>query len=227
MAVALIRVKGKNIILPDHKGQEKVETQKVQVLGWTVSVQQNGTVICYKAQKAYDGWHAKRLIITPRGQVKITMKVGNQETKRISRTFLASKDVEKYELDVAIGLADVWVDNNNVCYVRSGELQDFLDKNEITGIHMCNPNKKYFTLKNLTMADGRYSYEGIRTDGQVVLLASSQKTTDFYTQNTVTVKVKGATWVVKDKEQNMEYGVPPVTRVLFTSVKYVTQLDLR
>lgn len=226
MAVAQIRVKGKKIILPNPNGEGVTETRKIHVLGWTVSIQQNGTVICYKAQKAYDGWHAKRMIITPKGQVKITMKVGQQDTKILKKFFLMPKGVKMGEMNISIVLTDEVVDNYGVCYVRSGKLQDFLNQNKITSIHMCNPNKTQFTLKNLTRVDGQFSVEGIKTDGTTNTIAENDKSTDFYTQSTRTVIVQGATWVVKTETQNMKYNVPPVTSVLFTAVKDVTQLDL-
>lgn len=224
MAVAQIRVKDNTIVLPTPNDINK---QKVEVLGWTVSIQKNGTVICYKAQKAYDGWHAKRMIITPKGQVKITMKVGDKDTKTIKKFFLVSKeDAEEYKLDVAIVVTDSWVDDPTVCYVRKGLFQDFLDKNGITGIHMCNPNSITFTLNSLTRKDGQYSIENIQTDGKILKLGGSTKSTDFYSLSTATLMVRDATWVIKIEEQNRKHMVPAITKVLFTAAKNVTQLDL-
>lgn len=226
MAVAQIRVKGKNLFLPELNGTGELKAQKTQVLGWTVSIQQNGTVICYKAQKAYDGWHTKRMVITPKGKVKITMKIGLEETQTVKKYFLASKDAGEYELDASIVLADGWVDDVKACYVREGKLQDFLDQNKITSIHVCNPNKTRFTLKKLIRADGQFRIEDIKTDGEIITIAENDKSSDFYTQSNRTVIVQGATWVLKTETQNMKYNVPQVTSVLFTAVKDVTQLDL-
>ena len=226
MAVEQIRIKGKKFMLPKHDVTTERSSQKVQVLGWTVSIQKNGTVICYKAQKAYDGWHTKRMIITPKGQVKITMKVGEKETKTVKKSFLVAKNVKDYELDVTVVLADGWVDDSKACYARDGKLQDFLDQNGLDAVHRCNPNNTSFTLKNLIRQDNQYSFEDIQTDGKIVLMATNDKTTDFYSQIVTTVMVKDATWVIKGEEQNRKHGVPTVTKVLFTSVTNVTKLNL-
>lgn len=224
--ISQIRVKGQKIIIPNtQKAGELTKTTQIQVLGWKISVQKNGIVICYNAQKGYDGWHVKRFIINPNGLAKITMKIGDAKAKIIKKFFFMPKGVEKKELDVVIGLSDGWVDAAKV-YVRNAEFQEFLDEHNIFGVHVCNPNVTYFKIRNITINDDIYLYESIETDGKVKLIRSSEKINDFYCENIIKVMVKGATWVTKTQEQNLKYGVPRVSKVLFTAVNDVTTLKL-
>ena len=221
MAVAKIRVKGKYIFLDTSYKEGEAKIQKIQIFGWTVSVQENGTVICYKAQKAYDGWHIKRMTITPKGRVKITSIQGEKQSTR--KFFLKmTQEEEKQEMDIVIGLSDGWVDSSK-CYVRVAEFQKFLDKYCIDAVRKSSPNT-YFTLKTIRKVNGEYLHEMIDTDGSLIIISDLERKNDFFSEIITRVRVIDATWVIKTEAQNIKYGVPPITKVLFTSEKDVLQL---
>lgn len=223
MAVAQIRVSGSSFIVPDEQNPGQIiEKTLHKVLGWTCSIQKSGTVICRAAQKGFDGWHVKRLIIKPNGQVRISLKVGTEKENILKKYYLTRKGENIKHLDVIIGLSDGWIDSRKV-YVRNEEFQEILDKKGITAIRACNPNKIY-TMKSITYQDGRYLYQGIKTDGILQVLGVTEKSNDLFEETIATIQVINATWTIKTEEHNTKYNVDRETAVLFTK-KNVNQIS--
>lgn len=226
MAIAQIRVIGDKFIIPSYqKAGEFIETAMHEVLGWKCSIQKNGTVICHTSQKGFDGWHIKRLVISPKGQVRVITKEGDKKEKIVKRYFLTPKGEKLKTLDVTIGLSDGWIDGRKV-YVRKGDFNKFLDEHGITAIHAGNPNK-VFTIKNVFYHNSdMYRFGQIQTDGKLEVLSTRTKANDFCEEVITSILVKGANWVIKEEVQFGKYNVPGVTNVLFTNAKDATKLDL-
>ena len=226
MAIAQIRVIGDKFIIPScQKAGEFIETAMHEVLGWKCSIQKNGTVICYTSQKGFDGWHIKRLVISPKGQVRVVSKEGDEKEKIVKRYFLTPKGEKLKTLDVTIGLSDGWIDGRKV-YVRKGDFNQFLDEHGITAIHAGNPNK-VFTLKNVFYHNSdMYRFGQIRTDGRIEVLSTRTKANDFCEEVITSILVKEASWVIKEEVQFGKYNVPGVSNVLFTNAKDATKLKL-
>lgn len=221
MAVAQIRVSGSSFIVPDKQNPgQMLEETLYKVLGWTCSVQKNGTVICRAAQKGFDGWHVKRLIIKPDGQVRIGLKIGTEKEQILKKYYLTPKGEPIGRLEVIVGLSDGWIDGRKV-YIRRKKFQEVLDKKGITAIRACNPNK-FYSLKNITYKDDRYMYQGLKTDGFIRAINMTEKNNGFYEETISTVQVTGATWVNKSQEQNIKRDVPETTKVLFTQMDITT-----
>lgn len=226
MAIAQIRVFGDKFIIPScQKAGKFIETTMHEVLGWKCSIQKNGTVICHTSQKGFDGWHIKRLVISPKGQVRVISKEGDKKERIVKRYFLAPKGEDIKCLDVKIGLSDGWVDGRKI-YVRRGEFDKFLDKHGITAIHAGNPNK-VFTIKNVFYHNSdMYRFGQIQTDGKIEVLSTRTKNNDFCEEVITSVVVKESRWVIKEEVQFGKYNVPGVTNVLFTNAKDATKLNL-
>lgn len=226
MAIAQIRVFGDKFIIPScQKAGEFIETTMHEVLGWKCSIQKNGTVICHTSQKGFDGWHIKRLVISPKGQVRVISKEGDKKEKIVKRYFLTPKGEDIKCLDVRIGLSDGWVDGRKI-YVRKGEFDKFLDEHGITAIHAGNPNTN-FTMKNVFYHNSdRFRFGQIRTDGHIEVLSNITKKNDFFEEVITSVSVTGASWVIKEEVQFGKYNLPGITNVLFTDVKDATELNL-
>lgn len=226
MAIAQIRVIGDKFIIPSYqKAGEFIETAMHEVLGWKCSIQKNGTVICHASQKGCDGWHIKRLVISPKGQVRVITKEGDKKEKIVKRYFLTPKGEKLKKLDVTIRLSDGWVDGRKI-YVRKGDFKKFLDEHGITAIHAGNPNK-VFTIKNVFYYNSdMYRFGQIQTDGKTEVLSTRTKANDFCEEVITSIFVKEASWVIKEEVQFGKYNVPGVTNVLFTNAKDATKLNL-
>ena len=226
MATAQVRVIGNYFIIPNNEKGGFQKVQKCEMLGWKCSIQPNGTIICYNAQEAYDGWHIKRLIITKKGQVKIIEKLGENDKSRTVQKFYLTRKGEKLGImNLLIGLSDGWVDGRKI-YVRKGDLNNFMHSHGITAIHQANPNTLY-SIQNKTCKTGDgYQYERLLTDGHCEVTSTMDISNELMENSITKVKVTDATFVIKERMQNLEYNSETRTCVIFTRSKDITNMKL-
>lgn len=225
MAIAQVKVLGNYFILPKGNGGFQ-KAKKCEMLGWKCSIQQNETIICYNAQKAYDGWHIKRLIINKKGQVKIIEKLGENDKSRTVQKFYLTRKGEKLGImNLLIGLSDGWVDGRKI-YVRKGDLNNFMHSHGITSIHQANPNALY-SIQNKTCKNGDgYQYERLLTDGYCEVTSTMDMSNELIENSITKVKVTGATFVIKEQMQNLKYNAEKRNCVIFTRSKDITNMKL-
>jgi len=225
MAIAQVKVLGNYFILPKGNGGFQ-KSKKCEMLGWKCSIQPNETIICYNAQKAYDGWHIKRLIINKKGQVKIIEKLGENDKSRTVQKFYLTRKGEKLGImNLLIGLSDGWVDGRKI-YVRKADLNNFMHSHGITSIHQANPNALY-SIQNKTCKNGDgYQYERLLTDGYCEVTSTMDMSNELIENSITKVKVTGATFVIKEQMQNLKYNAEERSCVIFTRSKDITNMKL-